>query len=413
MSVIVRTQGVSKVFGSNPAGALSKLAKGYDKSRILKDGNTVGVYNANLDINEGEIFVIIGLSGSGKSTLLRCLNLINRPSSGKVFYRDREVTAFDRGECIEYRRNCVSMVFQSFGLLTHKNVVENVAFPLELKKIPREERLSRAMEVLKSVGLEDYAHASVFELSGGMKQRVGLARALAADTEILLMDEPFSALDPIVRREMQGELLKLHDKVKKTIVFITHDVNEAFKLGDRIAIMKDASIVQTGTPEEILEHPASEYVEMFIEDFHRSRLLTAGSIMTDTASTIPLGRAPIVALHKMKADGVSSLFVVDGKMMLLGVLSLDNAVAAVAKKLSISDVMCRDAASIDAGADIGMVINASNRSPVPVCVTDPEGKLLGIISKSAVAAAVLSAEGLYLPETGEEGLNTFKEKKED
>jgi len=171
--------------------------------------------------------------------------------------------------------------------------------------------------------------------------------------------------------------------------------------------------VQIGTPDEILEHPASEYVEMFVEDFHRSRLLTARSIMTDTASTIQIGRAPIVALHKMKADGVSSLFVVDGALRLLGVLSLDSAVAAVAKKLSIAEAMCRDAASIDAGADINMVISASNRSPVPLCVTDAEGRLVGIISKSAVAAAVLSAEGLYLPEIEEEGLNNFRDKKED
>ena len=250
------------------------------KNEILKATNcTVAVKNANLTIKEGEFFVIMGLSGSGKSTLLRCINRLIKPTKGQVLINGTDITAASDKELLEMRRREIAMVFQNFGLLPHRSVLSNIAFGLELQGVPKQEREKKAMKSMEIVGLKGYQNQMVGQLSGGMQQRVGLARALANDPEILLMDEAFSALDPLIRVQMQDEMLALQSKMKKTIVFITHDLSEAIKLGDRIAIMRDGEVVQVGTSEEILTEPANDYVARFVENVDRSKIITAGSIM--------------------------------------------------------------------------------------------------------------------------------------
>lgn len=264
------------IFGKEKHKAEKMLKEGKTKEEILKaTGCTVAVKDANLSINEGEIFVIMGLSGSGKSTLLRCINRLIRPTSGEIIINETDISKASKQELLQIRRKELAMVFQHFGLLPHRSVLHNIAFGLELQGVKKGEREKKAMECMQQVGLKGYENQMVGQLSGGMQQRVGLARALANNPEVLLMDEAFSALDPLIRVQMQDELLTLQSKMKKTIVFITHDLNEAIKLGDRIAIMKDGEIVQTGTSEEILTEPANAYVERFVENVDRSKIITA------------------------------------------------------------------------------------------------------------------------------------------
>lgn len=264
------------VFGHEKQKALRLLSEGVGKDEILKKtGCTVAVNNANLQIAEGEIFVIMGLSGSGKSTLLRCINRLIKPTSGQVVINGQDISALSDKDMRNVRRKVLSMVFQNFGLLPHRTVLQNIAFGLELQGVPRIEREEDALVAMEQVGLAGYESQMIRQLSGGMQQRVGLARALASNPEVLLMDEAFSALDPLIRIQMQDELLALQAKMKKTIVFITHDLNEAIKLGDRIAIMKDGEIVQVGTSEQILTSPANEYVKRFVENVDRTRIVTA------------------------------------------------------------------------------------------------------------------------------------------
>ena len=252
----IEIKDLSILFGPEKAKAKKMIKQGKSKQEILKEtGCTIAVRNANLEIEEGEMFVIMGLSGSGKSTLVRCINRLNEPSMGEIWLSGRNITSLSDKELLQIRRKEMAMVFQHFGLLPHRTVLSNIAFGLELQGVPKEEREKKAYESIAVVGLKGYENQRVDELSGGMQQRVGLARALANDPEVLLMDEAFSALDPLIREQMQDELLDLQEKMKRTIVFITHDLDEAIKLGDRIAIMKDGEVVQVGTPEEILTDP--------------------------------------------------------------------------------------------------------------------------------------------------------------
>lgn len=276
----IEIKNLSILFGPEKMRAKRMLVAGKSKQNILKEtGCTVAVRNANLKIEEGELFVIMGLSGSGKSTLLRCINRLNEPSLGEVFINGKNITTSSDKELLDIRRKEMAMVFQHFGLLPHRTVLSNIAFGLELQGVPKKERDQKAVESVALVGLKGYENQKVSELSGGMQQRVGLARAIANDPEVLLMDEAFSALDPLIRVQMQDELLKLQEKMQKTIIFITHDLDEAIKLGDRIAIMKDGEVVQVGTPEEILTDPANHYVSRFTENVDRGRIVTASSIM--------------------------------------------------------------------------------------------------------------------------------------
>lgn len=269
--VLLKVENLSKYFGQHKKTARDMLKKGYSKEDILKKTEvTVAIDDASFEVKKGSIFVIIGLSGSGKSTVVRCLNMLQTPSAGKIFFEGKNIKEFTKEELRTYRREKISMVFQSFGLMSHRNVLRNVAYGLEVRGLTKKEREARAKEMISLVGLEGWEYTKIENLSGGMKQRVGIARALANNPDVLLMDEPFSALDPLVRKEMQSELLSIQEKLNKTIVFITHDIDEAFKLGDTIAIMKDGEIVQIASPEEMAAHPADDYVKAFIDCAHAS-----------------------------------------------------------------------------------------------------------------------------------------------
>ena len=250
-----------------------------EKHSSQKAGHVVAVKDVSFEVDTGETFVVMGLSGSGKSTLVRCLIRLIEPTSGQVLINGQDVLAMNRAELRDLRLHHMSMVFQQFGLFPHRRVIDNVAYGLEVQRVNKKQRLKRANEMLELVGLQGWGHHFPRELSGGMQQRVGLARALAVDPEILLFDEPFSALDPLIRREMQDELLRLQSLMRKTVIFITHDFSEAVKLGNRIAIMKEGQIVQLGTPEMIVTRPVNDYVRAFTRDIPRAKVLTAGSIM--------------------------------------------------------------------------------------------------------------------------------------
>ncbi|MGW7515407.1 quaternary amine ABC transporter ATP-binding protein [Streptomyces sp. NPDC054796] len=277
----LQAENLYKVFGKKQNEAVTRLEAGADRDELRAEGTTAAVIDASFEVEEGQIFVVMGLSGSGKSTLLRMLNGLLEPTSGRVLFDGQDITHLSPRDLRAVRSKKISMVFQHFALFPHRSVMENAAYGLEVQGVPREERQRRAVEALELAGLKGWENSWPDELSGGMQQRVGLARALATDADLLLMDESFSALDPLIRRDMQDQLLELQQKLKKTIVFITHDLNEAMRLGDRIAVMRDGLIVQNGTAEDILVRPANDYVASFIQDVDRSRVLTAGSIMGD------------------------------------------------------------------------------------------------------------------------------------
>ncbi|MGB4470495.1 MAG: betaine/proline/choline family ABC transporter ATP-binding protein [Tepidanaerobacteraceae bacterium] len=335
MSKKIEVKNLYKIFGSKPKLALKRLKEGWTKEKILKTtGQTVGVNNASFTVDEGEFFVIMGLSGSGKSTLIRCLNLLNRPTAGEILIDGEDIVKYDRQQLREFRQNKVAMVFQNFGLFTHRTVLGNVEYGLEIRNINKDKRKQIALEALESVGLKGWEDKMPTELSGGMQQRVGLARALANNPDILLMDEPFSALDPLIRRDMQVELLEIQSKLKKTIIFITHDINEAFKLGDRVAVMKDGKIVQQGTPEEILNNPSNEYIEDFVKSIDRTKVIQAKNIMKRPNALVSIKDGVRVAIREMQTNHISSVFVVGENMQLEGIVTIDDCVEAIKNKQS-------------------------------------------------------------------------------
>lgn len=279
-SPLIEISGLYKIFGTRPNSVIERVKLGHSKEQVLAEtGHTVGLKDINLQIQKGEIFVIMGLSGSGKSTMIRHFNRLIDPTMGQILVEGVDVMQLSNKELEQFRRHKMSMVFQRFGLLPHRTVIDNIAYGLEVQGMNKEARLEKANEWLETVGLTGYEHQYPAQLSGGQQQRVGLARALATDAEILLMDEAFSALDPLIRSEMQDQLVELQQKLHKTIIFITHDLDEALRLGDRIAILKDGELVQQGSPDEILLHPADEYVEAFVKDVNRARALTVETLM--------------------------------------------------------------------------------------------------------------------------------------
>lgn len=341
---------------------MGRLEAGADREELRAQGTTAAVIDASFEVEEGQIFVVMGLSGSGKSTLLRMLNGLLEPTSGRVLFDGQDVTALKPRELREVRATKISMVFQHFALFPHRSVLENAAYGLEVQGIPREERDKRATEALELAGLKGWEKSWPDELSGGMQQRVGLARALATDADLLLMDESFSALDPLIRRDMQDQLLELQKTLKKTIVFITHDLNEAMRLGDRIAVMKDGRIVQNGTAEDILVRPATDYVASFIQDVDRSRVLTAGAIMEDTktdvaalgkdgdeASTIT-AETPLHELFTPFSSSDDAMIVTDDSGAPVGVIDRERLLAALGEEPQVDENAAANAAS-DGGAE--------------------------------------------------------------
>lgn len=390
----IQVKNVYKVFGSAPMQMISFLEKGEKKTDLLKKyKHSVGVNNVSFSVNEGEIFVVMGLSGSGKSTLIRCLNRLIEPTSGEIYIDNEKITQVSSAKLREIRREKIAMVFQNFALLPHRTVLENVAFGLEIQKVDVEERKKKAIEMLEVVGLKGYENAKPKELSGGMQQRVGLARALATDADILLMDEAFSALDPLIRKEMQNELLSLQTKMQKTIVFITHDLDEALKIGDRIAIMKDGNIVQIGEPEEILNSPADAYVREFIQDVNRTKIVSASSIMRSSESIILEKAGVRTAAKKMKDLEISSIFVTDKHKTLLGIITIDKVSELMKENRDdLKSVIDTDIRTVGVDTSIDEIIPLFLQSGYPVAVVDDENKLKGIIFKSTVLAGIAGKE---------------------
>lgn len=382
--VKVQVKHLTKVFGKKHQAALSMVQEQRPKNEILeKTGATVGVYNANFEVNEGEIFVIMGLSGSGKSTLIRLINRLIEPTSGDIYIDGQDIAKMDKEELRDVRRHKMSMVFQNFGLYPHRTILENTQLGLELRGISKEERVAKAEKALENSGLLSFKDQYPDQLSGGMQQRVGLARALANDPEILLMDEAFSALDPLIRREMQDELLDLQANVQKTIIFITHDLNEALRLGDRIALMKDGQIMQIGTGEEILTNPANDYVREFVEDVDRARVLTAQNIMVPAITTNVDIDGPNVALSKMRSEEVSMLMAVDRQRRLVGTLTADEAVTARKEQRALREVMNQDVITVTKDTLVSELFPLIYDSPTPLAVVENE-KLLGVIIRGSV-----------------------------
>lgn len=390
----VRVENLTKIFGKKVKQALTMTQAKKTKTEILEEtGATVGVYDVSFDVNEGEIFVIMGLSGSGKSTLIRLLNRLIEPTAGNIFIDDKNISTLDKDGLREVRRTKMSMVFQNFGLFPHKTILENTEYGLEIRGMEKAEREERAIKALENSGLLPYKDQYPDQLSGGMQQRVGLARALANDPEILLMDEAFSALDPLIRNEMQDELLDLQQNVKKTIIFITHDLNEALRLGDRIALMKDGEIMQVGTGEEILRNPANDYVESFISDIDRSKVLTAESIMIPGRTTNIDIDGPNVAISKIRKAEVSLLIAVDRTRQLKGYITADDAVRARKEDLALRDVLRTDIISIEKDTLLNDIFDLIHDSPAPVAVTD-NGRLLGIVIRGAIVGALTKTNGV-------------------
>ncbi|QJB35996.1 glycine betaine/L-proline ABC transporter ATP-binding protein [Chitinophaga oryzae] len=384
----LKIDNLTLIFGREQQEALQLLQQGKSKAEILeRTGATVGVKNASFEIEKGEFFVIMGLSGSGKSSLLRCLNRLIEPSAGKVLLNNVDITALPDADLQKVRRKEIAMVFQKFGLLPHRSVLENVAFGLELQGMPAAERLEKARNVIELVGLKGYENMLPAELSGGMQQRVGLARALANEPEVLLMDEAFSALDPLIRTQMQDELLDLQEKMHKTIVFITHDLDEAIRLGDRIAIMKDGEVIQIGTPEEILTAPANEYVSSFVEKVDRKAIITASSLM-DTKPTTAVFRkdGPEGSLRKMRATGLKILPAVTVDKHFLGFVYLHEVLEVKQRgDKTIEAVIHRDVPVAHPDTTVEQMLPFIAETDKPVAVVNPaNNKLLGLISQTSL-----------------------------
>ncbi|EAF0223229.1 glycine betaine/L-proline ABC transporter ATP-binding protein [Listeria monocytogenes] len=389
----IKVEELTKIFGKKASKASSLLSQGKSKTDILKEtGATIGVNKASFSVEEGEIFVIMGLSGSGKSTLVRLLNRLIEPTSGKIWLDGKELSSLNKKELLEVRRKSMSMVFQNFGLFPNRTINRNVEYGLEIQGTDKEEREKNAAESLALVGLAGYGDQYPSQLSGGMQQRVGLARALANNPDILLMDEAFSALDPLNRKDMQDQLLDLQDKMKKTIIFITHDLDEALRIGDHIMIMRDGSVVQTGSPEEILAHPANEYVEKFIEDVDRSKVYTASNVMIRPEIVNFEKDGPRVALKRMREAGTSSVFVVKRNRELVGIVHAAEVSKLVKENItSLETALHRDVPTTGLDTPLAEIMDTISTTTIPIAVTE-DGKLKGIIIRGSVLAALSGNE---------------------
>lgn len=386
---------LTKIFGRKRKAALNLVKQQISKTEILKKtGATVGVYDANFKVKAGEIFVIMGLSGSGKSTLIRMLNRLINPTSGQIYIDGKDVAKMNEEELRQVRREKINMVFQNFGLFPHKTILENTEYGLEVRDVAKEKRRQLAEAALDSANLLAFKDQYPNQLSGGMQQRVGLARALANDPDILLMDEAFSALDPLIRRDMQDELLNLQEEKQRTIIFITHDLNEALRIGDRIAIMNDGQILQIGTGEEILTNPQNDFIKEFVEDVDRSKVLTAQNIMTAPFTTNIENDGPNVALSRMRVEEVSMLLAVDKRRQLKGSLTAEAALKARKEKLPLTEVIDKNVKTVSPDTLITDIFDLIYDSPTPLAVINENGRLLGVIIKGRVleALAVNSSE---------------------
>lgn len=394
MTIKLQVKNLTKIFGKRVPRAKELLKQGKSKAAILKEtGATIGVDRANFEVESGEIFVIMGLSGSGKSTLVRMINRLIEPTEGSVLIDGEDLMQIDKKALREVRRKKMSMVFQNFGLFPNRTILENTAYGLEIQGIDKATREQKANEALDLVGLNGYGDQYPTQLSGGMQQRVGLARALANDAEILLMDEAFSALDPLNRSDMQDQLLDLQETMHKTIIFISHDLNEALKIGDHIMIMKDGEIVQTGTPEDILARPADEYVEKFIENVDRSKVYTAGNVMIRPTTVNIEKDGPRLALKRMRENEVSNAYVVNSKRELVGIIDARDVLELVRKESrDLQSIVNTEVPTTDEETPIADILDDISQTGIPFAVLNDKQQLRGIIIRGAVLGALAGNE---------------------
>ncbi len=395
---VVRASHVYKVFGRNGREVVERLEAGSSRDELRRLG-TAAVIDASFEVEKGESFVVMGLSGSGKSTLIRMINGLWAPTSGTVEVAGEDISHMPAARLRKLRAENIAMVFQHFALLPHRTVRENAAYALEIKQVPTSQRLERADHWLEVVGLDGWGDKYPGQLSGGMQQRVGLARALAAETDILLMDEAFSALDPLIRREMQDQLVELQSTLNKTIIFITHDLNEAMYLGDRIAVMRDGRIVQIGTAEDILTNPTDDYVASFVQDVDRTRVLTASSIMQKPRAVVTDTAGPRMAIHVMEDTKASGLLVTSRDRRLLGQVSDRSAVAAAREGVTDlrSVYTTENVLTVRPDTPMSELFAQSSSSPVPLAVVDEQERLVGVIPRIALLNSMASVS----PTTGE------------
>ncbi len=390
----VDVRGLWKVFGDKPERALEPAYSAKSRTEIQDElGLVVGLRDVSFCVQQGQIFVVMGLSGSGKSTLVRSLIRLIEPTRGSVFVDGEDVLSYSPSELMQFRRQKIAMVFQSYGLLPHRSVLDNVALGLEIRGIDKETRYRMASESIETVGLGGWEDYRPREMSGGMQQRVGLARALAVNPDMLLMDEPFSGLDPLIRRELQDELMSLQTRVNKTIVFITHDLNEALKIGDRIAVMRDGEIIQEGSPEEIVTLPSDEYVTEFVQDVSRSKVIQAKAIMRESDVVVYERQGPRAALHIMDSHGLEAVFLIGRDFTLRGVLTKDRVMALIDEGRRALEGAEVDPATIttpDALIDDIIPIAAQTRHPI--AVVGDTGALLGEIRRGALLAGMVEGK---------------------
>jgi len=375
---------------------------GATKAEVEKEtGSTIGVFDANFEVYSREIFVVIGLSGSGKSTLLRVINRLIEPTEGRVYLGGEYISDMPAKQLRQVRRKKIGMVFQHFGLLPNRTVLDNISFGLEIEGVSAEKRRKRAEETLDLVGLQGQGDKLITELSGGMKQRVGLARALATEQEILLMDEPFSALDPLIRRDMQNLFLSIQGEVKRTVVFVTHDLDEALTLGHRVAIMKDGEIVQFGTPEQILSEPANEYVERFVEDVDYTKVRQAQSVMVEAKEVAYINEGPTVVLRRMRQAGLSHIFVLDKKRHLVGIAEAEEVARLAERNERELQTAVEDALTVRRRTPLREVLPLFvEDGDAPVAVVEEDDHLAGVIVRGGLIAGLTTS--VESPEEGGE-----------
>ncbi len=390
---IIAVNSVWKVFGKHPERALDPQNLGKTKAELQAElGVVIGLHDVSFEVQRGETFVIMGLSGSGKSTMVRCLIRLIEPTAGNITISGDDITAMSDKELMEFRRGRIAMVFQHYGLMPHRSVLENAAWGLEVQGVPEAQRHARTREILSMVGLAGWESSYPRQLSGGMQQRVGLARALVVDTPIMLMDEPFSGLDPLIRRQMQDELLRLQEELQKTIVFITHDLNEALKLGDRIVIMHDGRVAQIGSPEDIVLRPEDEYVGDFTQDVRLESVLTASKVMVSPKATVMGHQGPRAALHTIGNSDGDAAWIVDRRERYMGLLTITNAQnalrAGVRRIDEAMDYVDREYAAVHPDTTFDVLIPRAMSSDYPIPVTDADNLLVGEVHRSALAEAL-------------------------
>ncbi len=417
---IVEVAGLWKIFGDNPSSIIeSEENRKAPKQKLLEDtGCVVAVRDISFKVHKGEIFVIMGLSGSGKSTLIRCVLRLIEPTAGHIIINGEDICTYNKEQLMHLRRNTTGMIFQHFGLFPHRNVLENAAYGLKVKGIPKEERYEKARQTLERVGLSGWETYLPSALSGGMQQRVGIARALANDPDILLMDEPFSGLDPLIRRQMQDEFISLQSEVQKTILFVTHDLDEALKLGDNIAIMKDGDIVQIGKPEEVITSPSDNYVRSFVQEASTAKVISAGSIMEEPRVRVYEWQGPKAAMHILRTNRIESAFVVGRNEKIRGLITL-NALSDYFKKLVttkkgasesetekstpnsvLADLMEKEPMTCTPDTLIEDLFALAASSPHPIAVVDEQGKLVGEIYDESIFISMIQERAVDESEPG-------------